>query len=85
MGLKALMIEVKSYRPSQCASTIILIIVPEEVLEIGVEPAVEDRVGDGGQHRKGVHDEEQDQLGDRFQGSQISDFPIRFVTFKNSQ
>ena len=39
---------------------------PEQVLEVGVEPAVEDGVRDGGEHGKGVHDEEQGQLEGRF-------------------
>ena len=73
MGLKALMIEVKSYRPSQCASTIILIIVPEEVLEIGVEPSVEDRVCDGVEHRERVDDEEESQLHFRLDDGRLLD------------
>jgi len=35
---------------------------PEEVLEIGVEPAVEDGVGDRVEHRERVDHEEQGQL-----------------------
>jgi hypothetical protein len=35
------------------------------VLEVGVEPSIEDGVRDGGEHGKGVHDEEQGQLQGR--------------------
>ena len=35
---------------------------PKQMLEVGVEPAVEDRVGDRAEHGEGVNDEEKSQL-----------------------
>ena len=47
--------------------------VPEEVLEVGVEPSVEDRVSDGVEHRERVDDEEESQLHFRFDDGRLLD------------
>ena len=43
------------------------------MLEIGVEPSVEDRVCDGVEHRERVDDEEESQLHFRFHDGRLLD------------